>query len=213
MSNPLLEIKDLHVSVNGIKIISGFNLLMHEGERIVVKGNSGSGKTTLLNVLLGFAVPDSGDVILEGKSLKEHIFWFRKKIAWLPQSIHIDMPVKDYIMLPYTLKSNANMKYGHDRTLSMITEFGLDENILTKSMADLSGGEKQRIALISILLPGKSLFLLDEPVSALDQESKKKVTDFLFVKNHFSILSNSHDDSWLALCDRLIHIEQNGLNN
>jgi ABC-type lipoprotein export system ATPase subunit len=82
----------------------------------------------------------------------------------------------------------------------------LKAELLENKMQDVSGGEKQRIALVSCLLLQREILLLDEPTSALDSHSKSKVMDYLFANPKLTILSSSHDPEWIARCSKIVSL-------
>ena len=94
-----------------------------------------------------------------------------------------------------SLKTNAERKKESLKTVNeLLSHFELNETILNMKLEELSGGEKQRIAIINGLLLKRTIFLLDEVTSALDKSLKKKVSDFFYLLPDFTVLSISHDN-------------------
>lgn len=185
-------------------------------EVLAIQGHSGSGKTTILNCISGILEPDDGYVILNGKSL------FSKKEK-------INCPIRDrdfgYIFQNYALFPNmtveGNLNFCIDNKNKEQIEY---MNYIMKKFkiihlkerypGDISGGEKQRVALARSLIRKPSIMLMDEPFSALDTETKNILyEEFLQIKNDFNIgiiLITHNDDEAKYLGDRIIKID-NGI--
>ncbi len=173
---PTLVIKSLTKLFPDKKIIDNLNLSVYKNEIISISGKSGSGKTTLLLCLLGFISPDQGQIYLQGFDLL-NIPIENRGIAYMPQ---------DYGLFPH-LNVAGNILFGPDihgadkktkeekiNTLLKIVE--LPDEILNRSIDKISGGEKQRVAIARALAIDPKLILMDEPLSAIDIETKKEVS-------------------------------------
>jgi len=138
-----------------------------------IYGHSGSGKSTLLRLISGLETPSTGQLILNDKIL----FDSRKKIAVKPEKRRIGLVFQDARLFPH-LNVKQNLAYAHKRCLSK--KLNIDDIILLtqlqpllhKKVSLLSGGEKQRVAIARSILAEPKLLLLDEPLSALDNENK-----------------------------------------
>lgn len=152
------------------------------GQRIGVFGSSGSGKSTLGNLLTGFLAPDSGNISLNGHSL----FDSGKKINLAPEKRRVAVVFQHAHLFPH-LNVRQNLLYGYRRTAAEQRKLQLDEvasaldinRLLQRGVGELSGGEKQRIALGRALLACPDLLILDEPLSALDKNLKEQIIPFL----------------------------------
>ncbi|MEI6856960.1 ATP-binding cassette domain-containing protein [Psychrilyobacter sp.] len=159
---------------------------------------SGSGKSTLLKVIMGYIPMDSGKVIIDGEVLgQNNIDAFRQKIAYIGQNISFtEESVEKYIELIFSFQKNKGIKLSNASLYELLGKFDLDKGILKKSPSLLSGGEKQRIALILVLLLDREILLLDEVTSGLDHNLKIKVIEIIKNLNKTVIVS-SHDNQWL----------------
>lgn len=153
-------------------------LAIEKNKTTCIVGESGSGKTTLLKMLNKIISPDSGEIYLDGKNLKEiDSVKLRRKVVMLPQSPAI---------FNGNIRENLNMGLifserpaASDRELEEVLKaVKLDKNI-NDSPNKLSGGEKQRVALGRILLMNTDVLLLDEPSSALDDETERVIIEGL----------------------------------
>ncbi len=208
----MILVNNLHLNFNGQLIFNNFSLNVEKGEKVAVKGESGSGKTSLLNVLMGFIMPDSGEIeIMKMVLNKENLSNIRSEIAWVPQEMNVAPGINadELALLPFSFKRNREIRPSHESLLEEFRRLGLNESILKKSLNEISGGEKQRILLASGILLKRKLVFLDEPTSALDKESKRKVIERFQKNNEFTVLSVSHDDEWLASAGRVIEISKN----
>jgi len=147
------------------------------GEILVILGPSGAGKTVLLETIAGFNVPDAGKILIGGRDVTREVLE-RRRVAFMFQ---------DYALFPHmTVRGNiafglAGTKKGNDaesRVRNLQSKLGLDA-ILDRKPAGLSGGEKQRVALARALAADPELFLFDEPLSALDSNTRDSLRDDL----------------------------------
>lgn len=204
----LLSFKNVNIAFSGNTIIKDISVDVALGDKLVFKGSSGSGKTSLLNVLIGFVKPKKGEVFFKGNLLSgANIGELRKLCAYLPQQlVFSNYSVKSFLELPFTFEQNKSNSPTEKKILDYFSMFDLKSELLANNMQDVSGGEKQRIALVSCLLLQREILLLDEPTSALDKGSKGKVMDFLFNIPRLTIISSSHDPDWIARCGKIVNL-------
>ena len=145
-------------------------------------GPSGSGKSTLLSIITGLLKPQQGLAVLNGKTL----FDTPQKIFVPPQHRHIGLVFQDGQLFPH-LSVKSNLLYGYKALLPAERHFHLNEivdmleigNLLNRRTWQLSGGEKQRVALGRAILYSPTLLLLDEPLASLDDKLKQQILPFL----------------------------------
>lgn len=190
----MINIENVFLKFEGKKIFNNYNLRIKNGEKIILNSPSGRGKSTLLKIIMGFQRIDSGNIWINGEKISKHnIDNTRKKIAYIPQMLNFpDVNVKNLIIEIFRYDRNKSKTLNEKELLDYINFFSLTEDILTKEFSMLSGGEKQRIALIIALLLDKEIFLLDEITSSLDVVLKEKVMKFL-EKTNKTILMITHD--------------------
>jgi len=190
-------------------------LSVKAGEKVAVIGPSGSGKTTLLNLVAGILVPDSGSVIVDGEKINKQTDRFRRdfrisSIGFVLQDFGlIDyLNVRDNIVHPYrisnALKLNEEVR---DRARQLAEEIGVGDK-LDRHPADLSHGERQRVAICRALLPTPKLILADEATGNLDPDNKTHIIELLFqaVSEHdATLLAVTHDQELLHHFDRIIN--------
>lgn len=195
--------KGITVEFDGEKIIEDISLTLKKGEIVSLLGVSGSGKTTLFNALSGLQAPLEGEVLLDG----EYITGRPGKISYMLQK---DLLLKHYrvidnVSLPLVLKGMSK-KEAREKAGSFFSQFGL-EGTEKKYPHELSGGMRQRCALLRTYLTGASVALLDEPFSALDTLTKSSVHSWyldIMKEINLSTLFVTHDiDEAILLSDRV----------
>ena len=178
-------------------VLEDFSFDIQEGEKIIVSGRSGIGKTTLFRLLLGFEQPDSGKIYFENELLTEVTVWnLRRRVAYVSQDLNIGRGnLQAFFNETLSLKTNAEYKNSSLGELEeLLNSFELPDTLLQKNIEELSGGEKQRVAIINALLLKRNIFFLDEITSALDKSLKAKVLDYFLLNPAFTVLSISHDN-------------------
>ncbi len=205
----LLSFNNIGIGFNGKSLISGLSFDIEKEDKLVFKGKSGSGKTSILNMITGFVRAAYGSVLFDGNPLiKSNLNDLRKKLAYLPQQLSFNSyGVKQFLEMPFGFANNKHLTPSKKKILEYFSLFDLDHDLLNSKMQEISGGEKQRVALISCLLLQREILLLDEPVSALDKNSKMKVIEHLFEMDNLTIISASHDPDWVAACNKIVDLE------
>lgn len=174
-------------------------------------GRSGAGKSSLINLIAGLSTPSRGSIRLNQQTL----FDSEKRINLAPEKRKIGYVFQEHRLFPhYTVEKN--LKYGYKRSdsahfLQIVRLLGI-EHLLSRFPANLSGGEKQRVAIGRALLSEPQLLLMDEPLSALDLPRKQELMNYLSklaVKIQIPILYVSHSlEEIIRLADNLILLEQ-----
>lgn len=192
----MINFKNISLKFNDKIILNNFNLIVNAGEKILISGVSGKGKTTLLKLLLGFSTPNSGSILVDNLELNEQtINIIRNKIGYMPQSTpFLNVKVEKLIHTIFNYKENLKTKLDMSILTQTLKEFNLDSNILSKNINQLSGGEKQRLAFVIIILLDRKIWILDEITSSLDQDMKEKVINYILNTNKTVILV-SHDNT------------------
>lgn len=210
--SPLLEVKRLSVRFAEKQVLKDLSLTVRAGEKLVVRGASGSGKSTLLRCLLGFLAPQSGSIFIGGTILNERTVWLlRRRIGYVPQEPDMGAgTARDLLARPLGYRANRMLDRDPERILSLCRTFHLDERLLEENLSTLSGGEKQRVALISSLLLDRDLYLLDEATSALDEKAKNSVIQYFKQQKELTLIAVTHDRSFLGLSDRVLSLDSKG---
>ena len=205
----IVELKDIFKSYSEGEdnprrnILDSFNLLIDFDESISIVGPSGCGKTTLLNILGTLDKPDSGEVIFKGELVThmsdDQLSKLRaEKIGFIFQSHYLlpQISVIENVILP-TLAVNRkqNNSIIFDEAESLLSQVGLKKQA-HKFPSQLSGGEKQRVAIVRSLINKPNLVLADEPTGSLDKSRGEDIIDLLkslCVNNQTSLVVVTHD--------------------
>ena len=191
----ILEVKHLSFSVGEKEILKDISFKIQKGDFITIKGPSGSGKSTLLKLLAAIMNPSAGEIIYKGKPLSEYeITDYRKEVSYSFQNAALfGTTVADNLMFPYEIR---NEPFDRDRAIALLDKVMLSEQYLDQKITELSGGEKQRVALIRNVLFTPEVLLLDEVTSALDAENRKVISDAILRlnrENNITVLWVTHN--------------------
>ncbi len=198
-----LEVKNISKSFGGNHVLNDISIELGQGEIVCLLGVSGGGKTTLFNIISGLLSPDSGQVLLDGKDITNqpgHISYMLQKDLLLPYRT-----IEDNAALPLLLKGKKK-KDARKQVSPMFPQFGL-EGTQKKYPSQLSGGMRQRAALLRTYMFSKDVALLDEPFSALDTITKSSMHKWylnVMQQIRLSTLFITHDiDEAILISDRI----------
>lgn len=200
----ILTVNSLNKSFDDKKIIEDVSLSLNEGEIVGLLGVSGAGKTTLFNCISGILKPENGNIILNGKDITG-------KPGYISYMLQKDMLLEhkkiiDNVSLPLLL-SGTKKKQAREEAEKYFGEFGISgtENMYP---CELSGGMRQRAALLRTYLASKGVALLDEPFSALDTITKSQMHRWylsVMKKINLSTIFITHDiDEAILLSNRIL---------
>ena len=161
----MIEIKALHKTFGKVEVLDSVSLTIDEKGIFAILGPNGSGKTTLIKSILGMVIPQSGEILLNGKNIKGQ--WeYRNDINYLPQIAQFPDNLK-VIELIRMIK-NLRPKTGKDDELIKLFKL---EPYLNKKLGNLSGGTKQKVNLVLTFMFDSPILILDEPTTGLDPVS------------------------------------------
>lgn len=205
-----ISIERLELRVAGSSLFSNLSLTLDSGEKALVKAPSGFGKSTLLRCLLGFVPISAGKVSIFGSELTSLSAWqLRSRMAYVDQEPDLgDDTVETALSRPFNYKRNRHLPLDPARVTELMHRINLPDSLRSKKITSLSGGEKQRIALISALLLDRDILLLDEPTSALDEETAFSVARLLREMKELTILAVSHDPSLAGVLNLTFDLQQ-----
>lgn len=171
----LLKIRDLTKKGEGNFLLSGITFGQEKHEKIAIAGETGAGKSTLLKLIAGLVQPDSGDLLFEGKKVsgpEDQLVPGHPGIAYLSQHFELQKSLRVEQVLAY---ANATTNRISNRLFAVCQI----DHLLTRRTDQLSGGEKQRVAICRLLISSPRLLLLDEPFSHLDLMHKNTLKDVI----------------------------------
>lgn len=226
-NEPILSIKNLkksfYVNSKKVNIIKSVSLNIKKGEFVVIMGSSGSGKSTLLSLLASLDTPDSGEVILDGENIstkkENQLAKIRnEKIGFIFQSFFLipSLTAFENVSFPLELKNknngSSNLKNQKNKDEEVVLNLLKKVNMShrkTSYPSQLSGGEKQRIAIARALINRPQIIFADEPTGNLDFKNSKEVLDLLIsLKKELNttLVVVTHEDEVAKKADRIITI-------
>ena len=208
-----VEMKDASLALESKSLFHNLSFVVSGGEMLCVMGESGCGKTTLLRCILGFQPLDEGSVSIGGTELTPlSAEYMRSVMAYVPQEVNLPCnTVAELVALPYQLRVNRDKRFSKEALMDQWVRLRLDETLYDKRMAEVSGGERQRIMLSMAGLLDKKVLLVDEPTSALDVDSALLVAGYLqsLAKRGAAIIAVSHDRAFAGQCDKTLMLKPN----
>lgn len=204
VNKPILQAQDVHKSFGESVALKGIDLSIHPGEFTMVTGPSGSGKTTLLSILNEEQLPTSGSFVSQVEF---------EKIAIVFQDLRLiqEATVMENFTFAFTPSKRYGFKEFQKHCLELLDFFAL-KNLRKTKLKNLSGGEKQIVAVIRALLSRPDLLLLDEPTSALDEGKSQKLYDLIHlynIKRKMTVVWATHDkDLAKKHLGKSIHLER-----
>ena len=210
----MIEIKGITKSFGELQVLKGLDLTIYKGEVVSIVGPSGAGKTTLLQIMGTLDKADAGSVVINGVevgSLKEkELAAFRNKQIGFVFQFHQLLPeftALENVMIPALIggKSSGEAVKKAKDTLAFL---GLAERASHKP-AELSGGEKQRVAVARALINDPAVIFADEPSGSLDSKNKEELHQLFFdlrEKLGQTFVIVTHDEGLAQLTDRTIHM-------
>ena len=184
---------------------------IEEGDFVCISGESGKGKSTLLNMIGLLDMPDSGNIIINGKknvkfSSKDGRELMKNKISYIFQNFGlVDDQTVEYNLKISGKFSGKNKKNDLENALERV---GLNKNMLNQKIFTLSGGEQQRVALARIYLKDSDMILADEPTGSLDANNRNKVMEILKDLNNSgkTVVIVTHDEEVVKCAKRTVKI-------
>lgn len=197
-------------------VLRNVNLKLHAGDKLAIVGENGSGKTTLIKLICRLYQPSEGKILLNGKDITD--IPFEKYIACIATVF------QDFSLFPFSLGENvaASRDYDAARVEEALTKVGLEEKLLQskngirqpifsdfdENGTDLSGGERQKVAIARAVYKESELMVLDEPTAALDPYAEYEIyKNFSEIIENKTLISISHRLSSCRMCDRILVLD------
>lgn len=211
----MIDIKNITKSFGSLQVLKGIDLHINKGEVVSIVGPSGAGKTTLLQILGTLDKPDSGEIVIDninvGKLSSGKLSDFRNQHLGFVFQFHQLLPeftARENIMIPAYIAGKKN-KEAKKRADELLEFLGLTERANHKPN-ELSGGEKQRVAVARALINNPSVILADEPSGSLDTKNKAELHQLFFdLRDKFgqTFVIVTHDEGLAQITDRTIHLK------
>ena len=210
--NAILQLTGVGYRIGERQVLNDINFSIAPGEFKLITGPSGCGKSTLLKIIASLLSPCEGTIQFKGQDYTTlSPEQYRQQVSYCAQTPALfGETVYDNLIFPWQIRDKRTEP---DTFLAFLTRFGLPEETLSKSINDLSGGEKQRISLIRNLQFLPDVLLLDEITSALDEENKHNVNDIIhrYVREkNIAVLWVTHDKDEIEHADDVITLPLSG---
>ena len=210
----MIKLEGITKSFGSLQVLKGIDLEINKGEIISIVGPSGAGKTTLLQIMGTLDEPDAGVVQIDGTMVsrmkEKELSAFRNKNIGFVFQFHQLLPeftALENVMIP-ALIAGVSSKEAHERAMKILEFMGLVDRASHKPN-ELSGGEKQRVAVARALINDPAVILADEPSGSLDTHNKEDLHQLFFdlrdrLGQTFVIVT--HDEGLAKITDRTVHI-------
>lgn len=216
----MIEIKNITKSFGTLNVLKGIDLHIEKGEVVSIVGPSGAGKTTLLQIIGTLDKPDSGQVIIDGTDVGKlsggKLSDFRNRHIGFVFQFHQLLPeftALENVMIPAFI-AGMSRKDAHKRADELLAFMGLSDRAGHKPN-ELSGGEKQRVAVARALVNNPAVILADEPSGSLDSKNKEDLHRLFFeLRDHFNqtFVIVTHDEHLAETTDRTIKMRDGMLD-
>ncbi len=217
----MIDIKGITKSFGPLQVLKGIDLHIDKGEILSIVGPSGAGKTTLLQIIGTLDRPDTGTVTIDGIDVSRlsanKLSDFRNRHIGFVFQFHQLLPeftALENIMIPAFI-AGMGRREARERAMKLLRFMGLEERASHKPN-ELSGGEKQRIAVARALVNQPDVILADEPSGSLDSRNKQELHQLFFdlrEKLGQTFVIVTHDEGLAALTDRTIHLKDGMIIN
>ena len=210
----MIKLEGITKSFGSLQVLKGIDLEINKGEIISIVGPSGAGKTTLLQIMGTLDEPDAGVVQIDGTMVsrmkEKELSAFRNKNIGFVFQFHQLLPeftALENVMIP-ALIAGVSSKEAHERAMKILDFMGLVDRASHKPN-ELSGGEKQRVAVARALINDPAVILADEPSGSLDTHNKEDLHQLFFdLRDRLgqTIVIVTHDEGLAKITDRTVHI-------
>ena len=211
----MIQTQGITKSFGNLQVLKGIDLTINKGEVVAIVGPSGAGKTTLLQIIGTLDTPDNGKLFINetetGKLSEKELAAFRNKNIGFVFQFHQLLPeftALENVMIP-ALIAREKASDAEKRAKEILDFMKLSDR-MTHKPAELSGGEKQRVAVARALINNPAVILADEPSGSLDTKNKEDLHSLFFElrdHKHQTFVIVTHDEQLAANTDRLIHIK------
>ena len=200
----MILVKDLSIERSDKKIFENINLSLGSGKIILLKGKNGSGKTTLLKAILNLIEPSSGAIYWKGKLLKKHLYDFFNHVTFIADktSSLSKLSVHENINI---WKKIFSSKISNSQIENILKTLKLDTN-LNQKVYSLSFGETKKLELLRLIIENKKIWILDEPLSNLDDETIDLIGQTFedHRSKEGSIIYSSHQESEINVSEEVL---------
>ncbi len=211
----MVKAENIRKSFGQVRVLNGIDLEVPQGNIVSIVGASGAGKTTLLQILGTLSKPDSGEIYIHGQKIsafsENQLAAFRnRELGFVFQFHHLlpEFTALENVCIPAFIAGTSRSD-SEKKARELLNYLGLS-NRMTHKPSQMSGGEKQRVAVARALINQPKVIMADEPSGNLDSQNRGELHDLFFqLRNDFgnTFIIVTHDDSFADRSDRIIHIK------
>lgn len=211
----ILSLTDISYQVEQRLILNKVNLEVQAGDFLTLTGPSGGGKSTLLKIIASLISPSDGEIIFEGQNQRDYeITTYRQLVSYCFQQPSLfGQTVADNLQFPFVIRNEASSQVQIEQAL---TKVNLPTSYLNKNITELSGGEKQRVALLRNTMFLPKILLLDEVTVGLDARSIEIVHQFikqLWQEAGLTIIQITHNQAEISQAAKVLWLEEGSLSD
>ncbi len=210
--NLTIKLKNFKNENSQVTILKDISINIPKGSKVGIVGPSGSGKSTIIDIICGFKKTKKNCIKVDGKCILDDINDWQTNIGYIPQDIVIlNQSIKENILF-----GSSNKQYSNKKILNILKKVSLNQfikklpgglsHIIKQDGKNISGGEKQRIAIARSLIKDPEIIVLDEATSGLDSFTEKKIYQTI-KKLRKTVIVVSHRINSLNFCDKIYHLK------
>jgi len=210
--NLTIKLKNFKNENSQVTILKDISINIPKGSKVGIVGPSGSGKSTIIDIICGFKKTKKNCIKVDGKCILDNIYDWQTNIGYIPQDIVIlNQSIKENILF-----GSSNKQYSNKKILDILKKVSLNQfikklpggllHIIKQDGKNISGGEKQRIAIARSLIKNPEIIVLDEATSGLDSFTEKKIYQTI-KKLRKTVIVVSHRINSLNFCDKIYHLK------
>jgi ABC-2 type transport system ATP-binding protein len=203
----MLELRNVHKQYSGIPAVEAVSFIARAGEITGYLGANGSGKSTTMKMVTGLIEPSSGEILFDGKPIRDDLMTFRQRMGYVPEEPHLytHLSGMEYLVMVAQLR-NMDAKSSSERIHGLLRLFGLhgDRDV---SISAYSKGMRQKILLSAALMHNPDLILLDEPFSGLDVGSSlvlRSLIEELAARGKVVLFSSHELETVERICSHVV---------
>ncbi|MDW8742248.1 ATP-binding cassette domain-containing protein [Streptococcus suis] len=206
---PIFQLNHVGLVHADTTILEDVTLSIDAGQRLTLVGPSGSGKSSILKLLAGLTSPSQGQVLYQSQDLAQmDMPLYRREVSYcFQQPVLFGQTVRDNLAFPFDIRQ---LDVDEERVVQALAKVDLPATFLDKKISELSGGEKQRVALVRNLLFEPQVLLLDEVTAGLDATTKALVHELIadYHKVGHTIVEVTHDVEEITAASTIIQVEK-----
>lgn len=214
-ASPLLQLLNVDRALGGRRVVAGLNLTLDRGCVLGLLGVNGAGKSTTLRMIAGVLAPDSGQICIDGKDLREHAQGMRRLRGYLPEQVPLYAELRVCEYLDFCARLHGLGGAGLKQAVDAVIERCDLGQVRQRLLGNLSKGFQQRVGIAQAIVHSPALIVLDEPASGLDPLQAVRIRTLIreLGREHAVIVSTHLLPDVQACCDRVVILHQGSVRH